>query len=84
MVLRVVRLILVDSKKTKEPRVSLRFLTLSSAIKIVIALCDDLSLLFLKAASGMPKILGEPLTGQTLNSTVSLRICRHNLFNSVQ
>ena len=84
VVLWVVRLILVDSKKTKEPPASLRFLTLSSAMKMVIARWDGLSLLFLKTATGKSKILGDPLTGQTRNSTSSLRICRHNLFNSLQ
>ena len=37
VVLRVVRLILVDSKNINEPRVSLLPLTLSSAMKMVMA-----------------------------------------------
>ena len=55
---RVVLFILVESRKVSDPLQLLDFYFLGSDMKITIARCDDLSLLFLNAASGIAINLG--------------------------
>ena len=55
---RVVLFILVGSKKINDPLEFLDFSYLGSDMKVTIARCDDLSLLFLNAASGIAINLG--------------------------
>ena len=81
---RVVLLILVDSKKIKDPLEFLDFSFLGSGMNITIARCDDLSLLFLNAASGIAMRLGFPSRGQTFNSIGSFTICLRSLFRALQ
>ena len=84
VVLKVVRLILVDSKKIREPLVFLLFSFLGSAMKITIARCEDLSLLFLNAASGIATNLGSPWSGQNISSIGSPTICLQSLLSVLQ
>ena len=60
--------LIVDSKKINDPLEFLDFSFLGSDMKITIARWDDLSLLFLNAASGIAINLGLPSSGQNFNS----------------
>ena len=70
--------------KIKDPLEFLDFSFLGSDMKITIARCDDLSLLFLNAASGIAINLGLPSRGQNFNSIGSLTICLHSLLSTLQ
>ena len=81
---RVVLFILVDSKQINDPLEFIDFSFLGSDMKITIARCDDLSLLFLNAASGIAINLGLPSRGQNFNSIGSFTICMHSLLSALQ
>ena len=53
-------------------------------MKITIARCEDLSLLFLNAASGMANNLGSPWRSQNISSIGSPTICLHSVFKALQ
>ena len=81
---RVVLFILVDSKKINDPLEFLDFSFLGSDMNMTIARCDDLSLLFLHAASGIAINLGVPSSGQNFNSIGSETISLHHLLSALQ
>ena len=74
----------MDSKKIKDPLEFLDFSFLGSDLNITFARCDDLSLLFLNAASRIAMSLGCLSKGQNLKSTGSFTICLHSLFRALQ